>query len=221
VANAKPGNFQTMKILALSDEVDQRVYSEHARLNFGHVDLIVGCGDLPIYYLEFVADALEKPVLYVRGNHDTEPELKSDGERRVVADGCDLIDDCLLTFGGFSFMGMGGSVQYMPGAPQQFSERQMMLRMLRLLPRALLARGGSGRLVDIVVAHSPPAGLGDLQDPAHAGFTAFNTLIRWARPQYFLHGHVDAWLNSSGRVTEILDTEVVNVNPVHLLNVPD
>ncbi|MFQ5921532.1 MAG: metallophosphoesterase family protein [Anaerolineales bacterium] len=69
-----------MKILALSDSVDDRIYSTRAHQTYGDIDLVVGCGDLPIYYLEFVADALNKPVLYVRGNHDTEAELRSDGE---------------------------------------------------------------------------------------------------------------------------------------------
>ncbi len=41
-----------MKIIALSDMVDERVYSEHLVKNYVDIDLVVGCGDLPYYYLE-------------------------------------------------------------------------------------------------------------------------------------------------------------------------
>ncbi|HEX5499326.1 MAG TPA: hypothetical protein VFX03_08870, partial [Thermomicrobiales bacterium] len=56
-------------ILAVSDEVDPRVHSVTARERLGHVGLAIGCGDLPAAYLEFITDALRKPVYFVHGNH--------------------------------------------------------------------------------------------------------------------------------------------------------
>ena len=208
-----------MKILALSDSVDETVYSEHIHQSYGNVDLVLGCGDLPIYYLEFVADALNKPVLYVRGNHDTEAELGSDGQRRKIPRGCDLIDDRIANVDNLLILGLGGSIRYRPGADQQFSETQMWLRIGRLLPRFLFARLRHGRYVDVVVAHSPPRGIGDLNDRAHTGFKAFLMFITWLKPRYFLHGHVEPWLVGGDRQTKFHKTMVINVNPVFKLDI--
>lgn len=208
-----------MKILALSDSVDERVYSAHIHQTYGDVDLVLGCGDLPIYYLEFVADALNKPVLYVRGNHDTEAELTSDGQRRNVPRGCDPIDDRIVRYGNLVFLGLGGSKRYRPGAAQQFSEAQMRLRIARLLPRLLFNRMRNGRFVDVIVAHSPPRGIHDMRDPAHTGFRAFLMLMTRLRPRYLLHGHLDSWLVGGGREIQFRETTVINVNPVFRLEV--
>ncbi len=208
-----------MKILALSDSIDERIYSTHVHQTYGDIDLVVGCGDLPIHYLEFVADALEKPVLYVRGNHDTEAELTSDGRRRTVPRGCDPIDGRIENEQGLLFIGLGGSIRYRPGAAQQFSETQMRIRIIRLLPVLLFKRLRYGRFVDVVIAHSPPYGIGDLSDRAHIGFKSFLTFMAWLKPQYLLHGHVETLQTGAGRESLFMNTKVVNVNPVHVLEI--
>ena len=76
VAWPDPGLFRRRggrpyRILALADEVDASLESEKTRAGLGPVDLIVGCGDLPVDYLRFVTDAFGSvPLAYVRGNHD-------------------------------------------------------------------------------------------------------------------------------------------------------
>ncbi len=209
-----------MKILALSDRVVESVYSPSIIQNYGDVDLVLGCGDLPIYYLEYVADTLNKPVLYVRGNHDTKPELRSDGKLQTAPDGCELLDGRSLIIDGILFMGLGGSIRYRPGAEQQFSEAQMLLRIICRIPDLVWKRLRYGRLVEVVVAHSPPRGVGDLGDRVHTGFNAFRILMTWLRPRYLLHGHVSAWQTGEGRTKRYQDTMVINVNPVHVLEIP-
>ena len=59
-----------MKIMAVSDQVLDFLYSSKVWHSFPDIDLIVGCGDLPFYYLDFLASALDAPLIYVRGNHD-------------------------------------------------------------------------------------------------------------------------------------------------------
>lgn len=208
-----------MKILALSDSVDDRIYSARVHQRYGDIDLVIGCGDLPIHYLEYVVDALGKPVLYVRGNHDTEAELTSDGLRLTRPRGCDPIDGRINSQHGLLFLGLGGSIRYRPGAAQQFSETQMRIRMARLLPALLLRRLRSGRTVDVIVAHSPPYGIGDLSDRAHTGFRSFLTLMAWLKPRYFLHGHVEHWQSGVGKESLFKNTVVVNVNPVRVLEI--
>ena len=59
-----------MKILAISDEVVELIYSPRVRQQFHDVELVIGCGDLPFYYLEYIVSSLNVPVYGVRGNHD-------------------------------------------------------------------------------------------------------------------------------------------------------
>ena len=71
VAWPDPGLFRRRggrpyRILALADEVDASLESEKTRAGLGPVDLIVGCGDLPVDYLRFVTDAFGSvPLAYV------------------------------------------------------------------------------------------------------------------------------------------------------------
>ncbi len=58
-----------IELLAVSDEIDPRLHSASVGERLGHVSLVIGCGDLPASYLEFLADALNRPVYYVLGNH--------------------------------------------------------------------------------------------------------------------------------------------------------
>jgi Icc-related predicted phosphoesterase len=110
-------------------------------------------------------------------------------------------------------------MRYRPGAAQQFSETQMWLRIGRLLPSLLFTRLRHGRGVDVVVAHSPPRGIGDMCDRAHTGFKAFLMFLTWLKPRYFLHGHVEHWLVGDDRQTKFRETRVVNVNPVFRLDI--
>ena len=63
-------NTCTVKILAVSDEVVERLYSLCNNGHFNDVELIIGCGDLPYPYLENIVTFLNVPLLYVPGNHD-------------------------------------------------------------------------------------------------------------------------------------------------------
>ena len=48
-----------MRILAVSDEVVDFIYRHQLKINHSDVDLILGCGDLPLDYLEFIANSLD------------------------------------------------------------------------------------------------------------------------------------------------------------------
>jgi hypothetical protein len=72
-----------MKILALSDKVIPFIYSPLARQRFADVDLVIGCGDLPYYYLEYVLTVLNY-LYYVRGNHDHTQEYSPEGHQRLT-----------------------------------------------------------------------------------------------------------------------------------------
>lgn len=68
-----------MRILAVSDRVLDKLYSGQTRRMFPDIDLIIGCGDLPFYYLDFLTSALDAPLVFVRGNHDGIEQYAADG----------------------------------------------------------------------------------------------------------------------------------------------
>jgi len=59
-----------VKILAVSDEVVERLYSLCTGGHFKDLELLIGCGDLPYNYLENLVTFLNVPLFYVPGNHD-------------------------------------------------------------------------------------------------------------------------------------------------------
>ena len=106
-----------MKILALSDRVVSRIYSSTVREQFADVELIIGCGDLPAYYLEYVVTQLNVPLVYVPGNHDPDDLIVPGG---IPADGK------IVKLNGAVIVGLGGSRRYKPKGRHQYTEAEMM-----------------------------------------------------------------------------------------------
>lgn len=206
-----------MKILAVSDQVVDSLYTAQVKDRFGDVDLILGCGDLPHYYLEFLVTVINKPLFYVHGNHDKSIEMTADGTRRVTAAGCDPLDERVVVFKGLVIAGLDGSIRYNREGAYQFTQTDMKLKALRLAMRLTFKRWRHDRWLDILVTHSPPFGVGDGPDPAHVGFHAFNTLTRRFRPRYLLHGHQHVYLGRKPPV-QVGATQVVNVFPYRVID---
>lgn len=166
-----------MKLLLISDEEDPYLWDHFRKERVEGVDLILSAGDLKAPYLSFLVTMVNRPLLYVHGNHDGRYD-------QTPPEGCDCIDDKLVKINGLRILGLGGSYCYNKG-PYQYTERQMRRRILRLQWKIFLAGG-----VDIVLTHAPARSLGDQEDPAHRGFEAFLPLLdRW-KPRYLIHGHV-------------------------------
>jgi len=206
-----------MKILAVSDSVDDRLYSSSARENLKNVSLVLGCGDLPYEYLEFLVSALNVPLLYVPGNHDPCYEERNPAAR---ADGCEFLDRRVMRVKGLSIAGIGGSVRYQPERPNQYTQAEMYFRTRSFFPALFWNRLHYGSVLDIMIAHSPPSGIHDDDDLAHTGFSAFLDLIRIFTPRFFLRGHVMAYKsNLVPTVTQVGATTVINVYPYRLVEV--
>ncbi len=166
-----------MRILALADEPVNRLWSEYGKETLQSVDLILSCGDLPAAYLNYITCFSSAPVVYVHGNHDTAYEKKP-------PEGCVCADGHVVLVGGLRILGLGGSIRYRPG-PCMYSEEEM-ARRIRRLRREIRSAGG----FDILLTHSPIAGVGDQEDPAHRGFECFKPLLNRYRPAVMFHGHV-------------------------------
>src|SRR4051812_50068616 len=64
-----------MNILAVADEVDRRLYGGGLKERMAP-DLILGCGDLPGHYLDYLVSQLDAPLYAIHGNHDAPPETE-------------------------------------------------------------------------------------------------------------------------------------------------
>jgi Icc-related predicted phosphoesterase len=116
--------------------------------------------------------------------------------------------------------GLGGSPWY-NGGDNQYTERRMFLRALRLLPRLLWNRVAYGRYLDVLVTHAAPFGVQDGSDRAHLGFKTFLWLMKRFRPRYLVHGHVHLWDRNQQRVSRYGDTTVVNAYDHVVLNLDE
>ena len=206
-----------VKILAVSDEVVDRLYSLCASGHFREIELILGCGDLPYPYLENLLTMLNVPLFYVPGNHD--PNYNPENSLAHVEGGSNL-DLKLIRFKKFLIGGFGGSVRYRPDGTNQHSQTEAYFRAFRMLPRLWLNRINYGRSLDILITHSPPFGIHDDDTQAHQGLKAINWLLRLAKPRYHFHGHTHFQrgnLSPSESTQEL--TKIINVFPYKIIEV--
>ena len=112
-----------MKILTISDEECPFLWDYYIPGKLDGYDLIISCGDLSSKYLSFLVTMAKCPVLYVHGNHDGRYD-------QTPPEGCDCIEDKLVTIGGLRILGLGGSVRYREG-PNMYTEMEMKVRCIR------------------------------------------------------------------------------------------
>jgi hypothetical protein len=217
-----PTTSPQLRILAVADEVEEGFYGD--LLIPERPDIVLGCGDLPFDYLEYLVSRLDIPLLYVPGNHD--PSLKPPdmtwmplrAELPVPGpQGCINIDGRVVEVDGFRIAGLGGSLRYKEG-PNQYTQAQMGMRALRLEIPLRLKRVRRGRKLDILVTHAPPFGAAEAKDAAHVGFVAFLRLIRNFHPVLAVHGHIHPYGKAIPE-RMIGPTRVVDVVPWRLIEI--
>ena len=179
-----------MRILVLADEPVSRLWNGFGMDTLRSADLILSCGDLPSSYLNYMTCFSSAPVVYVHGNHDR-------GYENAPPEGCINAEGHVVLVRGIRILGLGGSMRYHPDNPCMFTEEEMALR-IRRLQRELKKTGG----FDLLLAHSPPAGLGDQPDLPHRGFECFKPLLSRYRPRVMFHGHVHQAYSGAGFVRE-------------------
>ena len=235
-----------IKILTISDVVSNSLYNSNAKDRFSGVDLILGCGDMPAYYLEFLVSMLDVPLYYVLGNHadelvtgesplaDRTPMQRNWGElpsplgpvRRHEEDGpagphgCVNIDGRTVCYKGLIIGGLQGSMWY-NGGPYQYTEEQMQRKALALRTQLVMNRLRYGRALDILITHAPPAGIHDDVDRAHRGFKIFLKLMDDYAPRYLIHGHKHVYLHGETTTTQYNRTTVINSYGFRRLDLED
>ena len=199
-----------MKILAIADVEERCLWDCYREERFGDVDLILSAGDLCVDYLEFLVTVTNKPLLYVRGNHDDAYAKRSPG-------GCICVEGSVYVWRGLRIAGLGGSMRYRDGL-NMYSECEMARRVRRLEPKVKLAGG-----VDVLLTHAPARGVGDLDDLPHQGFECLNDALgRW-RPDCMVHGHVHQGYSPRFERERVLNggTRVINACGYSIIELDD
>ena len=199
--------FHGITILAVSDFVDDTLTKMVEEKILEPVDLIISCGDLAPEYLSFLRNRLEKPLFYVKGNHD----IRYDPSNLL---GCDNIHAKLVRFKTLNILGLEGSIWY-NGGVNQYTDKQMDKIIFRMWFSLWRKRG-----VNLVVTHAPPKDIQDGPDHCHTGFDSFVKLIEKKNPRYFIHGHIHKDFKTlEQRTTIVNSTRVINTCGFTILKV--
>jgi uncharacterized protein len=172
------------RILAIADEVDRSLDSPATRAGLGEIDLIVGCGDLPVDYLQFVTDSFNLPLVYVRGNHDVGGAW-ANGDATALHLPEPLADGRPWTDGSLTVVGFSGIPRH-GGSGLQVSSFARWTAVLGAWLR--LGRRGSAAPV-LCISHVAPRGINDGPDRIHRGSRALRWLAEHLAPPLWLHGH--------------------------------
>nr|NJM03560.1 Icc-like protein [Desulfobacula sp.] len=187
-----------LKILSLSDFIDPSLTRQVEEKTLEPVDLILSCGDLPPEYLSFLRDRLDRPLFYVKGNHD----IRYTDHNPV---GCTHIHGRIMVFNSVKILGLDGSMWY-NGGENQYREAEMK-KIIQDLWFSIWRKGG----VDILVTHAPPRHVHDAEDLCHRGFESFNQLIHKKKPGFLIHGHMHKPFKAhEDRITRVGRTKVIN-----------
>jgi len=216
-----------MKLLCVADTIAPLVYSPNVKDRFKDVDIVIGAGDLPMEYLGFIASSLNKPVFFVFGNHNLKKLEQFKSAKHMARNydqmeqnfyGSTYIDGQVVRRKGIIFAGLGGSIRYNNGE-NQFTERQMYVRIFKLIPKLIFNRIFRGRYLDVLVCHAAPFGIHDKDDDCHRGFKSFLWFMRVFKPRYLLHGHIHLYDANETRVTRYFQTTIINVYDHFVLDI--
>jgi len=214
-----------LKILCISDQIDPLVYSPHIKERFADIDLILSAGDLPMDYLDYIISMLNKPLYFIFGNHHTKDQrffkkfltIPYTETREYYACGAVHLGTKVKTEGEFILAGLGGSMRYNRGA-NQFTDFEMSIELIKLIPRLLWNRISRGRYVDILLTHAPPLGIHDKKDRCHTGFKCYLWFMKVFKPKYLVHGHIHLYDLRDVRCTKWENTMVVNAYSHYVIN---
>lgn len=182
------------KILCISDQIDPVIYSKDIKEKYGDVDFIISAGDLPIDYLDFVQNSLNKPLYFVFGSHHLKalthyhPEMAEktkDGEVNIFKKGNTkksnqgtYIGFKSLKYENIIIAGVSGAKKHNDGK-NQFTEKQMKRKLSKMIPALFLNKLRYGRYLDILVTHCPPLIEGEKEENKQEAFECFTKFINF------------------------------------------
>jgi Icc-related predicted phosphoesterase len=204
-----------MKFLCVAEHIDSFVFSKHIKERFPNIDAVLCAGDVPLEYIDYLASAFEKPVFYVVGDHHFYTETK----QLPIAQAVDFL--CAKkTIAGKTVLiaGASGSLRH-NNNPAQYTDSQMSLRLLALLPSLLFNKIRYGRYLDIFLTHVPPKDINDFEESAFRGFPCYKRFIERFKPKFHVHGHIHLYNQKDPRVTAHGSTTVVNASGHYVIEI--
>ncbi len=93
--------------------------------------MILGCGDLPYNYLEYLVSMLNVPMFYVPGNHDP---VYNPRFTLSYAEGGTNLDLKRAHAKGLLLAGFGGCIRYRPDGVNQYTQTEAYFRAFQLMP---------------------------------------------------------------------------------------
>jgi len=207
-----------VKILTVSDKVENSFFKEYVlRETCQGINLILACGDMPPYYLEYLLNTLNVPLYYVPGNHD-EKYCKPYSAKGPYVQGCTNMDQRVIASKGLLIGGLGGAFRYREGK-YLYTEAQMHRKVLAMIPGLIINKIVYKRYLDILITHAPPFGINDENHIAHRGFKEFLHFMERYKPAYLIHGHTPS--GKKAGMSDYHATRVVNTNNYRVLEIDD
>ncbi len=195
-----------VRALVVADFESAYIWDHFDRSVFRGVDVILSCGDLKASYLSFLTTMVAAPLYYVRGNHDAAYLQKP-------PEGCENLENNMAEVKGIRFLGFGGCNSTSP-KPFHYSEREVNRQIVRRMPQICLYGG-----FDVLVTHTPAAGLGDGEDAFHQGFSSYRMLLSQFAPLYHFHGHQHLNYGSQKATVQFGPTTVINCYGYRLIDI--
>ena len=234
-----------MKILCVSDYVDPLIYTQNVKEVFPDIDLILCAGDLPMDYIDFIVSVFNKPTYFVFGNHDLKEyhfyhkdsrldsqhytknyEQTIHGHGAIYLGFKTFVNENLLLEDPETgkktpllIAGASGTVRYNNGLCQ-FSESQMKLKLLKMVPKLIYNKLKYGRYLDIFMTHASPRHIHDHEDQCHLGFECYNWFLQRFKPVYMVHGHIHLYDLREERIGKYYDSTVVNAYAHYVIELP-
>ncbi len=182
-----------MKILAISDCQSPDIWEKPDECGANDADIIVSCGDLNTAYLEFVRERLNKPLYYVRGNHDKNVKYVKDAVH---------LDSRIVNVQGVRFLGFDSVSR----DGKLLTDEDVTVR-VEIMKRIIDRDGG----FDVLVTHHPMLGFGDGDNELHKGYKAYVKLVEEYKPKIMLHGHIHLdFYKQHIRCMQYASTRIIN-----------
>lgn len=200
-----------LTILVVADVVQPQLYNCTVTEWLPKIDLIVSCGDLAPFYIDFLMTIVNAPLVHVIGNHCYVPHDPVSGKCPADAyQGAYDLNGRVVEFKGLILAGLEGSPVY-NGGPHQYSENQVAWTLRRLFPSLLRKKWRKGRYLDVMVTHTPPRGIQDCSDLPHRGFESLVGFIDHFKPTLLLHGHSHRYDPMMPTCSQHGETTVLNI----------
>ena len=207
------------RILAVADTISPYIYRETFPKGFEGLDLVLCAGDLPGYYIEFLATKVTCPVVWVQGNHGEE-KVKDYLGNLTPPGGAIPAHGRIVEVAGLRIVGWGGAPRYNESTEGQYTGFEAQVALGQLEPTLWWRKWRTGRDIDIFLTHAPPPGPHAGTDFAHRPCKQIGKFMDRHVPPLFVHGHVHNYEGRRVEYTTAGGTRVVNAYGYVLLELP-